>query len=67
MFGTFDFEDLASGSQATQKQRRTRRKAEVADEKRPTSVTQSGNIKTGSAKIESVLKIIKEVSRKIFI
>lgn len=67
MFGTFDFEDVAAGTQDNQKQRRTRKKAETAVEKRPISVTQSGDTETGCAKVEQVLKIIKNVSIEVFV
>lgn len=62
MFGTFDFDVIAEAAESTQKQRRVRRKTELGVEKRPISVTQSGGSKTGTAKVEAVLKTIKDVS-----
>lgn len=66
MFGTFNFDDLAEGTQATQKQRKTRRKAEPTVEKRPTAVSESGNASAGSAKVEAVFNTIKDVSIDCF-
>lgn len=62
MFGTFDFDNLPDDTQATQKQRKTRRKAEPAEEKRPTSLQESSSTNSGTAKVEAVFNIIKEVS-----
>lgn len=61
LFGTFDFDAVAQQSEATQKQRKTRRKAEIAEEKRPVAVTQSGKADSGAAKVEAIFNIIKEV------
>lgn len=65
IFGTFDFEEVAGSSQATQKERRVRRKADAAAMKRPISVTESeaGASETGSSKVEVVFNTIKEVSK----
>lgn len=62
MFGTFDFDDIADGTQAMQKQRRTRRKAELGVEKRPIAVAQSQNSERRTTKVEQVFMRIKEVS-----
>lgn len=67
MFGTFDFDDLTEGTQASQKQRKTRRKAEPSVEKRPTAVSESGNASAGSAKVEAVFNTIKDVSIEILL
>lgn len=61
MFGTFDFDAVAQSSDASQKQRKTRRKAEIAVEKRPISVTHTGKADAGAAKVEAIFKTIKEV------
>lgn len=65
MFGTFDFDEIAEASQPSQKQRRVRRANGMDVEKRPISTTASGTSKTGSTKVESVLKIIKDVREYI--
>lgn len=62
MFGTFDFDHLPDDTQSTQKQRKTRRKAEPTEEKRPTSLQESSSTNSGTAKVEAVFNIIKEVS-----
>lgn len=62
MFGTFDFDNLPDDTQATQKQRKTRRKAEPTEEKRPTSLQESSSTNSGTAKVEAVFNIIKDVS-----
>lgn len=67
MFGTFDFDEVAGSSQATQKQRRVRRKAEPCVEKRPIAVTQSENTEKQITKVEQVFKIIAEVNDFILI
>lgn len=67
LFGTFDFDATADTAKAVQKQRRVRRKVDVAEEKRPTSVTKSSTIEAGNTKIEKVLNTIKEVSRCFYI
>lgn len=65
VFGTFDFDEVAGSSQATQKERRVRRKADTTAMKRPISVTESeaaasGN---GSSKVEVIFNTIKEVNK----
>lgn len=64
MFGTFDFDNLPDDTQATQKQRKTRRKAEPTEEKRPTSLQESSSTNSGTSKVEAVLNIIKDVYAK---
>lgn len=63
MFGAFDFDDVADETQATQKQKRTRRKVELGVEKRPVAVSQPETSERRSTKVEQVFHIIKEVSR----
>lgn len=62
MFGTFDFDYVPDGSEAVQKQRRARRKADPGIEKRPTAVTQSEDASTKTTKVEQVLEKIQSVS-----
>lgn len=62
MFGTFDFDSVASGSQTVQKERRVRRKADPGVEKRPISVTQSDDAATKTTKVDLVLSKIQNVS-----
>lgn len=65
MFGTFDFNNVVGSSQASQKERRVRRKAGLAAEKRPTAVTEdeAGTSESGSSKVEIVHKAIKDVCK----
>lgn len=63
MFGTFDFDDVADGTQATQKQRKVRRKAELGVEKRPTNVAEATNSQNQTTKVEQVFLTIKEASK----
>lgn len=62
MFGSFDFDYVADGSQAVQKQRRARRKVDPGAEKRPLAVTQSEDASTKTTKVEQVLVEIQIVS-----
>lgn len=62
MFGTFDFDHVADGSQAVQKQRRVRRKADPGVEKRPIAVSQSEDASTKTTKVDQVLSQIQSVS-----
>lgn len=62
MFGTFDFDYVADASQAVQKQRKARRKADPAVEKRPIAVTQSEDDATKTTKVDLVLGKIQSVS-----
>lgn len=62
LFGTFDFDAKAQTSQAVEKPKRARRKTEIAEEKRPISVTQAGTTDAGRSKVETVLHTIKDVS-----
>lgn len=63
MFGTFDFDHVPDSTQAVQKQRRARRKAEPGVEKRPVAVTQSEEASNKTTKVELVLKKIETVSK----
>lgn len=65
MFGTFDFDYVANASQAVQKERKARRKADPGVEKRPISVTQSETAKEKTTKVDQVLIRINEVSLEI--
>lgn len=67
MFGTFDFDRAPDTTQAVQKERRTRRKAELGVEKRPVAVTQSEEAATKTTKVELVLKKIESVSKVLII
>lgn len=64
MFGTFSFDGCADSTQATQKQRRIRRKIDPASEKRPITVTETNKSESGCSKVEIVFNTIKEVSDK---
>lgn len=66
MFGTFDFDDQPETSQAAEKQRRTRRKADPTTEKRPTSVDQAENPDGRTSKVEHVFNQIQEVNIQSF-
>lgn len=63
MFGTFDFDYVADGTQAVQKERKVRRKVDPGVEKRPMTVAQSEDTETKTTKVEQVLEKIKEVSQ----
>lgn len=62
MYGTFDFDQVVDQTQTVQKQRRTRRKAELGEEKRPIAVTQSQGEARKTTKVELVFNKIESVS-----
>lgn len=62
MFGTFDFTPDANATQTVQKERKARRKADPAIEKRPTAVTQSSNAEKKMTKVDMVYEQIQSVS-----
>lgn len=67
MFGTFDFDYVADGTQTVQKERRVRRKADPGVEKRPISVTHSEDAATKTTKVDQILTKIQSVSTFIII
>lgn len=60
MFGSVDFEEKEA-TQATQKQRQARRKADVGVEKRPNEVEEIGNEEQGMARVNSVYEQLLKV------
>lgn len=61
MFGTFDFDHIADATQTVQKERRARRKADPAIEKRPIAVTQTDDSAKKTTKVELILHKIQSV------